>query len=116
MLEELRRREADRSGLDVILISLWEGDDALQKVQDYCELWGVEGTVLLGRAVHVEDGVGLRDRPEERQALDVVPVQVRQQHAAVEGTIGGKRLPARAQARPHVEDDGVVAVGLERDT
>jgi hypothetical protein len=43
----LRRREADRSGLDVILIDVWEGGDARGKVQDYIELWGVESTVLL---------------------------------------------------------------------
>src|SRR5256886_17446828 len=42
-------------------------------------------------------------------------MQVRETQPAVEGPVGGDGLPARARARPHVEDDGVVAVGLERD-
>jgi hypothetical protein len=31
----------------VILIDVWEGNDARRRVQAYCELWGIEGTVLL---------------------------------------------------------------------
>ena len=47
----------------MILISLWEGDDALQKVQDYCELWGVEGTVLLDESGQYADLLGVRGVP-----------------------------------------------------
>lgn len=31
----------------MILINLWEGGDAGTRVQEYCERWGIEGTVLL---------------------------------------------------------------------
>ena len=31
----------------MILIDVWEGDEARTKAQAYCELWGVEGAVLL---------------------------------------------------------------------
>ena len=34
----------------MILIDVWEGGDARRRVQDYCELWGVDGTVLLDEA------------------------------------------------------------------
>jgi hypothetical protein len=34
----------------VILIDVWEGGDARRRAQDYCELWGIEGTVLLDAA------------------------------------------------------------------
>jgi hypothetical protein len=63
LLEELRRREADRSGLDVILIDVWEGDDARRRSQDYCDLWGVEGTVLLDEAGEYAKLLGVRGVP-----------------------------------------------------
>jgi thiol-disulfide isomerase/thioredoxin len=63
LLEELRRREADRSGLDVILIDVWEGDDARQRAQHYCELWGIEGTVLLDEAGAYAKLLGVRGVP-----------------------------------------------------
>ena len=63
MLEELRRREADRSGLDIILIDVWEGGEARSKVQSYCELWGVESTVLLDEAGDYAKLLGVRGVP-----------------------------------------------------
>ena len=63
MLEELRRREADRSGLDVILINLWEGDDPRRRAQDYCERWDVDGTVLLDEEGAYAGLLGVRGVP-----------------------------------------------------
>ena len=63
MLEELRRREADRSGLVVTLIDVWEGNEARQRVQDYCELWGVDGTVLLDETGEYAKLLGVRGVP-----------------------------------------------------
>jgi hypothetical protein len=63
LLEELRRREADRSGLDVILINLWEGSDSRARAQDYCERWGIEGTVLLDEAGTYARLLGVRGVP-----------------------------------------------------
>jgi hypothetical protein len=34
----------------VILVDVWEGGEARQRALDYCELWGIEGTVLLDEA------------------------------------------------------------------
>jgi hypothetical protein len=63
LLEELRRREADRSGLDVILINLWEGIDSRERAQDYCERWGIDGTVLLDEAGAYAGLLGVRGVP-----------------------------------------------------
>jgi hypothetical protein len=63
LLEELRHREADRSGLDIILIDLWEGSDSRQRAQDYCERWGIEGTVLLDEAGAYAARLGVRGVP-----------------------------------------------------
>jgi hypothetical protein len=59
----LRRRETDRSGLDVIAIDLWEGGDARQRAQDYCERWGIDGTVLLDEAGAYAQLLGVRGVP-----------------------------------------------------
>jgi hypothetical protein len=47
----------------VILIDLWEGSDARQRAQDYCELWGIEGTVLLDEAGAYAKQLGVRGVP-----------------------------------------------------
>jgi hypothetical protein len=63
LLEELRRREADRSGLDVILIDVWEGSDGRARAQEYCELWDIAGTVLLDEAGEYARLLGVRGVP-----------------------------------------------------
>jgi hypothetical protein len=45
------------------LIDVWEGGDARTKVQDYCELWGVESTVLLDEAGEYAKLLGVRGVP-----------------------------------------------------
>ena len=47
----------------MILIDVWEGGNASQRVQDYCELWGVEGTVLLDESGAYADLLGVRGVP-----------------------------------------------------
>jgi hypothetical protein len=47
----------------VILIDVWEGGNASQRVQDYCELWGVDGTVLLDESGAYADLLGVRGVP-----------------------------------------------------
>jgi hypothetical protein len=47
----------------VILIDVWEGDDARQRAQQYCELWGIEGTVLLDEAGAYAKLLGVRGVP-----------------------------------------------------
>jgi len=47
----------------VILIDVWEGGEARRRVQDYCDLWGVEGTVLLDEAGDYARLLGVRGVP-----------------------------------------------------
>ena len=47
----------------MILIDVWEGGDAPQRVRDYCDLWGVEGTVLLDEAGDYAKALGVRGVP-----------------------------------------------------
>ncbi len=64
-----------------------------------------EGTFGLTRAVDVERCLRVVQRREERQTLDVVPVQMAQQHGAVEGLVSADGLAVRAQSRAEVEHD-----------
>jgi hypothetical protein len=47
----------------VILINLWEGDDPRKRARDYCEQWGVEGTVLLDESGEYAGLLGVRGVP-----------------------------------------------------
>jgi hypothetical protein len=45
------------------MIDVWEGGNASQRAQDFCELWGVEGTVLLDESGAYADLLGVRGVP-----------------------------------------------------
>jgi nucleotide-binding universal stress UspA family protein len=62
VLEALRRR-AGRFGLDVVMVNVWEGPGAADEVRRYCELWGIDATVLLDVAARYARGVGVRGVP-----------------------------------------------------
>ncbi len=47
----------------MILIDVWEGNEARKRAQDYCELWGVEGPVLLDEAGEYAKLLGVRGVP-----------------------------------------------------
>jgi hypothetical protein len=47
----------------VILISVWEGADTHQNVAAYCELWDIEGTVLLDESGDYARLLGIRGVP-----------------------------------------------------
>jgi hypothetical protein len=47
----------------VILIDVWEGADARRRANDYCELWGIEGTVLLDEEGTYARSLGVRGVP-----------------------------------------------------
>ena len=70
--------------------------------------------VVLRRRVDLEVAA-LQDGNEEREALHVIPVQVGDQRRAVERTVEGLGLAEVAQAGAHVEDDRILAGGLDRD-
>lgn len=62
MLEALRRRSA-RSGPDVILVDVWEGDAARAEAARYRDMWGIEGTVLLDEDASYIRSLGVRGIP-----------------------------------------------------
>jgi hypothetical protein len=47
----------------VILISVWEGADASENVAAYCDLWDIEGTVLLDESASYARQLGIRGVP-----------------------------------------------------
>lgn len=62
MVEALRRR-ASRFGLDVVLVNVWEGQGAAVEAARYCEMWGVEATVLLDETAAYARALGVRGVP-----------------------------------------------------
>jgi hypothetical protein len=60
---EALRRDPDRSGLDVILISVWEGAGAQEEARRFSEMWGLEGTILLDEAADYARRLGIRGVP-----------------------------------------------------
>ena len=47
----------------MILINLWEGNDTWTRAQDYCERWGIAGTVLLDETGAYAGLLGVRGVP-----------------------------------------------------
>ena len=64
MLEALRRA-SDRFGLDIILVSVWEGADAAIEARQYCEMWGLQATVLLDETAAYARSLGVRGVPTD---------------------------------------------------
>jgi predicted DsbA family dithiol-disulfide isomerase len=62
MLEELRRRTA-RSGLDIILIDVWEGAGAREEARRYRDLWRIGATILLDEDAAYTRRLGIRGVP-----------------------------------------------------
>jgi hypothetical protein len=47
----------------VILVSVWEGTEARPEVERFCEMWGIEGTVLLDESGDYARRLGIRGVP-----------------------------------------------------
>ena len=63
MIVELRRTTA-RSGLvEIILVDVWEGQNAGEEAQRFCDLWGIGGTVLLDETAEYARSLGVRGVP-----------------------------------------------------
>jgi hypothetical protein len=45
------------------MIDVWEGADTRRRAEEYCELWGIEGTVLLDEAGSYARSLGVRGIP-----------------------------------------------------
>jgi hypothetical protein len=59
----MRRREESRSGLDVVLIDIWEGTDPRPEVERFCELWGIHGPILVDESAEYARSLGVRGVP-----------------------------------------------------
>ena len=80
----------------------------------------VEGTTVLGRAVDVHPAALAQQRRAEREADDVVPVQVGEEGRDLDGMAEAvallERVPERAQAGAQVEDDRWLVADLDGHT
>ena len=47
----------------MILVDVWEGTEARQRAQDYCDLWSIQSTVLLDEAGEYAKLLGVRGVP-----------------------------------------------------
>ena len=47
----------------MILVSVWEGADTRENVSAYCELWDIQGTVLLDESGDYARLLGIRGVP-----------------------------------------------------
>jgi hypothetical protein len=57
------RRRAGRFGLDILLINVWESADAAWEAQNFCDIWGITGTVLLDETGDYTRRLGIRGVP-----------------------------------------------------
>jgi hypothetical protein len=60
--EQLRRRTA-RSGLDIIMIDIWESVDVAAEARNFAALGGLAGTVLLDETGQYATRLGIRGVP-----------------------------------------------------
>jgi hypothetical protein len=61
-MEDLRCRTG-RSGLEIVSVNVWEGTGACAEARGFCELWGVDGTVLVDERGEFADRLGIRGVP-----------------------------------------------------
>lgn len=62
VIEDLRRR-AGRFGLDIIMVNVWESVAAATEARNFCELYGVTGTVLVDETGEYAAALGIRGVP-----------------------------------------------------
>jgi hypothetical protein len=56
-------REAARSGVDVVLVDIWEGTEPRPEVERFCDMWGIKGPILLDPTAKLADELGVRGVP-----------------------------------------------------
>lgn len=61
-MEEWRRRTA-RSGLEIVMVNVWEGAGSDAEAEAFCTLWGIDGTVLVDEPGDYARLVGVRGVP-----------------------------------------------------
>ena len=56
-------REGARSGLEVVLVDIWEGTQPRPEVERFCEMWGIKGPILLDPNAELATTLGVRGVP-----------------------------------------------------
>jgi hypothetical protein len=59
----MRLREESRSGLEIVLVDIWEGTDPRPEVERFCDMWGIKGPILLDPAGEYARLLGVRGVP-----------------------------------------------------
>ena len=74
----------------MILVDVYEGTDPKPEVERFCEMWGVEGTILLDETAEYARSLGVRGVPTnilvdaDGTVVDVGLVRIDELEAAVE--------------------------------
>jgi redoxin len=77
----------------VILIDIWEGSDPRPEVERFCEMWGIEGTILLDETADYARSLGVRGVPTnilvdaDGIVRDVGLVRIDELHSAVDALL-----------------------------
>jgi hypothetical protein len=78
----------------VILVDIWEGTDPRPEVERFCEMWGIEGTILLDPDASYAQALGIRGVPTnilvdaDGTVVDVGLVRIDELEAAVARLVG----------------------------
>lgn len=78
----------------MVLIDIWEGTDPRPEVERFCEMWGIEGPILVDETAEYARRLGIRGVPtnvlvDERGIVrDVGLVRLDELDAAVERLLG----------------------------
>jgi hypothetical protein len=59
----VRVREGSRSGLEIVLVDIWEGTEPRPEVERFCEMWGIKGPILLDPEFELAGALGVRGVP-----------------------------------------------------
>jgi len=78
----------------VILIDIWEGTDPKPDVDRFCEMWGIDSTILLDETAEYAAALGIRGVPTnvlvdaDGMIVDVGLVRLDELEAAIDRLVG----------------------------
>jgi len=78
----------------VILIDIWEGTDPRPDVDRFCEMWGVDSTILLDETAEYAAALGIRGVPTnvlvdaDGTIVDIGLVRLDELDAAIDRLVG----------------------------
>lgn len=78
----------------MILIDIWEGTDPKPDVDRFCEMWGVDSTILLDETAEYAAALGIRGVPtnvlvdSDGTIVDIGLVRLDELDAAIDRLVG----------------------------